>query len=804
MPTFIEDLRYATRALRRSRAFALVAILSLGLGIGAASSLFSVVYGVLIRSLPFEEPERLVRIYTVSASERRRDLNLSPANFASLREENRSLTDVVVYGETEVTLTGAGDPQKLRASQVSAGFFEVLGVQPALGRPFRPEENEAGNDRVAILSDALWRRLFQEHAQVTGAMITLDGVPRHVIGVMPVGFAFPEGTEIWVPREYTESFSASSTTGRAGGWLAAIGRLRPGVTRSDAAADLRSAGLRLESSFPATNTGVSFTVVPLRDQIVGDVRAPLLVLLGAVGLVLLIVCANVAGLLLARGATRRGEMAIRVALGASRGRLVRQLLTEALVLATLGGGLGILLAIFGTDALVAARPEGLPRLEEIRLDRPVLAFTICLTILTGLLVGLLPALRASRGVLAGTLREGGGRLVGRNTTRVRDGLVIGELALAVILLAGAGLLIRSFVSLTGVEPGFRAEGAVHFEVELPSVAYTTDASVTAFHDRLLERIGRLRITEAVGAVSRLPLSGRLNTSFQVVGLAPAEPGQQQYVETRSATPGYFEAIGIPLLRGRAIEEGDRESSVPVVVISESAAQRHFAGGDPIGQQIVVSTLEEPRTIVGVVGDVRHLGLDQQAAPHAYFPFAQVPRRSMSVVVRAARDRDAIASAVRNEIRELDPLLPPPQVRWVGDIIGQSVARSRFVTTLLGAFAAVALVLSAMGIFGLLSYTVAQRTREFGIRLALGARSADVLGMVMRRALVMAGIGLGAGLVGALVLTRFVRGVLYGVSPTDPVTLVLVIVVLIGTVLLASLVPARRAAAVQPTEALRYE
>ena len=804
MASVVEDLRYATRALKRSPAFALVAILSLGLGIGAASALFSVVYGVLLRSLPFEEPDRLVRVYTVSTSERRSDLNLSPANFMSLREESRAFDDLVTYGTTEMTLTGIGDPQKLQAGRVSAGFFEVLGVQPLLGRPFRREENAPGNDRVAILSHALWQRLYQGNPRAVGGTITLDGVAREVIGVMPAGFTFPEGTVLWTPREYTESFSASATTGRAGGWLAAIGRLRPGVSRADAAADLRSSGLRLESSFPATNTGVSFTAVPLHDQIVGEVKTPLLVLLGAVGLVLLIVCANVAGLLLARGATRRGEMAIRVALGASRGRLVRQLLTEALVLAALGGGLGVLIAILGTDALLAARPEGLPRLEDIRLDQPVLAFTIGVTILTGLLVGLLPALRASRGVLAGTLREGGGRLAGRNTTRLRDGLVVGELALAVVLLAGAGLLIRSFLSLTGVEPGFRAEGAVHFEVELPSATYTTDASVSAFYDQLADRIDGLPGTEAVGAVSRLPLSGRLNTSFQIVGQPPAEPGQQRYIETRSATPGYFKSIGIPLLRGRGIEDRDREGSVPVAVISESTVQRHFGGADPIGQQIRVSILDDPRTVVGVVGDVRHLGLDQEAAPHAYFPLAQVPRQAMSVVVRAAGDRDAIAAAVRNEVRGLDPLLPPPQVRSVDEIVGESVARSRFVTTLLGAFAAVALALSAIGIFGLLSYTVAQRTREFGIRLALGARSSDVLGMVMRRALIMAGIGLGAGLVGALLLTRFVRSVLHGVSPTDPVTLGLVIILLVATVLLASVIPARRAAAVQPTEALRYE
>jgi putative ABC transport system permease protein len=389
-------------------------------------------------------------------------------------------------------------------------------------------------------------------------------------------------------------------------------------------------------------------------------------------------------------------------------------------------------------------------------------------------------------------------------TRLRDGLVVAELALAVVLLAGAGLLVRSFLNLTGVEPGFRPEGAVHFEVELPSSAYASDAAIRSFHDRLVERLGGLPGAEAVGAVSRLPLAGRLNSSFEIIGERSAEPGQQRYIETRSATPGYFESIGIPLLHGRAISETDREGSVPVAVISQSTVQRHFAGTDPIGRQIRVSILEEPRTIVGVVGDVRHLGLDQQAVPHVYFPLAQVPRRAMNVVVRAAGDREVLASAIRNEIRELDPLLPPPPVRPLGDIVGESVARSRFVTTLLGVFAAVALVLAAIGIFGLLSYTVAQRTREFGIRLALGARSADVLGMVVRRALIMAGIGLGAGLAGALLLTRFVRSVLYGVSPADPMTLALVILVLVATVVLASLVPARRAAAVQPTEALRYE
>jgi predicted permease len=801
----LQDLVYAVRSLRRSPAFALVAVLTLGLGIGATSSLFGVVYGVLLRSLPFEDPERLVRVYTVSSSEKRRDLDLSPANFMSLREESRAFTDVAVYGEGEMTLTGSGEPRRLAVSQVSAGFFELLGVRPALGRNFLPEENRPGDDRVAILGHGLWQRTFGRDPRILGRAITVDGIPRTVVGVMPPGFAFPEGRDLWIPRAYTQSFSASSATGRGGGWLATIGRLRPGTSQVEAEAELRAVGHRLQEAFPKSNTGVSFTIVPLRDQMVGEVRTPLLLLLGAVGLVLLIVCANVAGLLLARAATRQGEIAIRAAIGASRGRLLRQLLTESVVLSMLGGAVGLLVAAWSTEALAAARPEALPRWQDVRVDWVVLTFAVGLTLAVGFLVGLVPAIRATRGALAESLRQvGRGGAAMRSASRWRDGLVVAELALAVVLLSGAGLLLRSLLNLTGVDPGFRADRVLSFAVELPGSSYRTDQSIRSLYERLTERLAAVPGTESVGAVSRLPLSGRLNTSFDVVGQRARAPGEEQYIETRSATPEYFRAMGIPLLRGRGIEEGDREGTIPVAVISESAAGRHFGGADPVGQRIRVSTLEAPRTIVGVVGDVRHLGLDRDPAPHVYFPLAQVPRRSMHVIVRTVTDPRTLAGPIRAELRALDPALSAAEFRPLEGIVAESLARPRFVSTLLGLFAVVALALAALGLFGLLSYAVAQRTREIGIRIALGARAGEVLQMILRRALRLAAAGIGLGLVGALALTRFVSGVLYGVEPTDPVTLVTVVALLGGTVLAASLIPARRAASVDPVVALRQE
>lgn len=812
MGTLLQDLRYAIRTLRKSPGFSLVAVFTLALGIGATSAIFSVIHGVLLRPLPFPEPERLVQIHTLIRGEERGDRGLSPPNFVSLAEQSRAFDAMAAVLTGDHTLSGVGEVRAVESARVSAAFFDVMGVRPVLGRWLLPGENQPGNDRVVVLSYGLWHRAFGGDARVLEQAILLDGVSHAIVGVMPPEFSYPAGRELWVPLSYGSRFSATTADGRKSNtWLPVVARLRAGMTLEQGLAELRALGESLERVFPAANSGVSFTATPLRDEIVGEVKAPLLLLFGAVGFVLLIACANIVGLLLARAATREGELAVRVALGASRGRLIRQLLTEALVLGLGGGILGLLLAFWVTTALVAMLPEGIPRMDSIRVDGVVLAFTLGIALGASLLAGLVPAFRATDMGISGTLHGGGrGGAVSVRSHRLRGGVVVAQVALAVLLLIGAGLLLRSFARLIAVDPGFRTERVLSFRVDLPTASYESGDEVRAFYSRMLEQVRGLSGVDMAGAVFRLPIAqGSFSSRFDIQGRANAE-GAEPTIGVLSVTPGYFGALGVPLLRGRGISEQDRAGTVPVVVINQAAADRFFAGEDPVGRQLIqfsydpVEEAAEAFTIVGVVGNVRGQALNEAPEPEAFFAHAQVPLPAMSVVVRTTSDPLALSAAIRRELSVLDPGLAAPEFRTMDRVIAESVARPRFVAMLLSLFAAVALTLATVGIFGLLSYTVAQRTREIGVRIALGARPSEVVTMIVQRALVLAAVGVALGTAGALILTRLLESQLFGVTARDPVTFAVAVSLLLGTACLASLVPARRAAAVDPMTALRHE
>jgi putative ABC transport system permease protein len=804
MPTLLHDLQHAARGLRRNPGFTAAAVVTLALGIAATTTLFSVVHGVLLRSLPFPEPDRLVRLHETDRAGD--ELNsVAPPNFASLRQLNRVFTDIALYSGRLETLTGTGEPQELDGVEVSAGFFELLGVSPILGRTFGVNENQPGQDAVAVLSHGAWQRLFGADPAVLGRSIVLHGRPREVVGVMPSGFDFPDGHEVWVPIEFTERFSTDHAGNRRSRYHNGLARLRPGVTPEQANAELTTIAERLEAEFPEGNTDVRFAVTPLLESVVGGMRLPLVVSFAAVCLVLLIACANVAGLLLARAASRRGELALRAALGASPGRLVRELVSESLLLATVAGALGCFSAWWAVEALVTVQPAGLPRVEDIRLDAPVLAFAVGLTLLTGLLAGLVPAVRATRGALSGAMREGGrGDVNARGANRVRGWLVMGEIALAVVLLVGAGLLLRSLLALASVETGFRSEQVLTFRVAPPAAFYDSEDAVRGYYDRLFERISSLPGVASAAAVSRLPIGQTVfEYRIELEGMEPPPVGEDRAIRTRFVTPAYFEAMGIPVRRGRGFSEHDR-GAYPVAIVNEAAARRYYPGQDPLGRRIqATANTRVGGEIVGIVGNARQ-AVHEEPQPEMYVPHAQFASRFMTVVVRTAGDPLAIAGPIRRELQALDADVPIPAFRTLDEVVSNSVARPRFLATIVGAFAGMALIIAATGVFGLLSFAVARQTREIGIRMALGARQHEVLGAVLRHGLLLSGAGLALGIGAALILTRLLQTLLYGVSPADPATLVLVGVVLGATALLASYLPARRAARVDPIVALRNE
>jgi predicted permease len=800
-----QDFVYALKRLRSAPGFTLVAVATLALGIGATGALFSVVNGVLLRPLPYPEPEGLVRVAAVY--EGRRVAVMSPLNFLDTAAAARSFEHLAAFDQGGYTLTGRGEPVRLDGAEVSAPFFELLRVPPFLGRGFRAEENEPSRSKVVVLGHGLWRERFGGDPAVVGKDVTIDGEPRTVMGVAPAGFSFPDESQLWLPLAYDEVFRVKS---RGAWYLNVIGRLRPGVALPVARAELETIATRLEREHPDQNEKLGMTAVGLQDDMVGGVRLALLVLLGAVGFVLLIACVNVANLLLARLSARETELAVRTAIGAGRWRLARQLLTEALVLGLAGGAAGLMVAVWGTRLLLELQPGDLPRAAEVGVDWSVAGFAAGVSILASLLFGSVPALRASRRDPGDALREAGRGLHG-GQGRLGPGLVVAEVALAVTLLVGAGLLIRSFVQLRRVDPGFQTASALTFRISLPESSYSEEARRSAFYQDLVERLSALPGVRAAGATAGLPLSGvRFNLSFEVEGRPKLSPAQQPSMEIRVVSPEYFEAIGMPVLAGRGFTPQDVDGAPPVMVLSRSAVRRFFPGEDALGKSITLGWRRpagRPNaggTVVGIVGDVKDRGLAEEHPPEAYLAHAQLPLLNMDLVLRAATDPMASAAAAIKTVHGLDPELPVTRVRTLEQIVSRSIATPRFYAQLLAFFAASALLLAALGVFGVLSYAVSRRSREIGVRVALGARPGDVLRMVLGQALRLAALGLLLGAVAAAALSRALVSLLFELSPTDPATFAAVALVLAGAALLAATLPARRAARLDPLQALRSE
>ena len=808
MDTLAQDFRYAFRRLARSPGFAAVVILTLGLGIGANSAIFSVVNAVLFRSLPFPEPERLVRLFQME--EVGAYGPFTPMNFLDVQDGAKSLESAAAYTSAGFTLTGQGEPERLEGIEVSANFFDVLRVRPAIGRGFVAEENQVGRTRVAVISHSLWARRFNSDSGVIGRSVSLNAEPHTVIGVLPEGFSYPTRRDVWTPLEYDTQFTQQS---RGAWYLSVIARLKPGATVERAASEVAAIGKRLEAEYPATNLKVMMTALGLHSYLTGDIKPKLLVLLAAVGLVLLIACANVANLLLARAAAREGEIAVRAALGAGRGRLVRQLLTESVVLAIAGGALGLVLAVVGTRFLLSLEPAGIPRLDAVGVDGTVIGFTAAIALLTGVVFGMIPAAQATRGDLVSSLKEGGkGALAARRAGRMREGLVVAEIALAVMLLAGAGLLMRSFARLQDVDPGFEASSALTFRVALPPATYDTEEKRKQFYDGMLERMRALPGVKTAGAISLLPLSGggAFMITFTVEGQTPPRPGEEPAMQVRVVTPDFFQAMGIPQLRGRVFTPADDAAGTPVVMLSEAAVQRYFANENPIGKRITLGWGRGPNRprvggeVIGVVRSVKQFGLDAESQPEIYVPHAQQPVGGMTFVLRTAVPPLSLSDAVRREVHAIDASLPVVGLEALDAVVASSISQPRFYMLLLVIFAAVALLLASIGIFGVVSYTVAQRTREVGIRIALGASRERVLRMVLGSAMRLALSGVVVGVVAAVALSRTLESLLFDLSPTDPLTYVAVALGLTGVALAASYLPAWRAARVDPVEALRAE
>ncbi len=804
--------------LMKSPGFTFVAVLVLALGIGANSAIFSVVNAVLLKSLPYDHPERLALVWETNPKVQIGSdlLPVSAGNFTDWRNQNESFESMSLVSGANYNLTGTDKPEQLSGAQVSASFFKLLGVEPAAGRTFTEEEDRPDQNRVVVVSHSLWQSRWAGDPNIIGKTLMLDGNTYTIIAVMPKGFNYPKATdlpayfqlppqtELWTPIALT-SRQISSRGNHNYGVLA---RLKPEVSIERAQSEMTSVSQNIEQQYPQL-AGWGVKVVSLEEQSVGDIRLILLVLLGAVGFVLLIACANVANLLLARAASRQKEIAIRTALGASRLQIIRQLLTESLLLALVGGGLGMLIAVWGIDALLALSPGNLPRMDEVRVDGAVAGFTFAVSLLTGMIFGLAPAVQVSKANLNEFLKEGArGSTGGSRANRVRSLLVISEVALSLVLLIGAGLMIRSFMQLMNVSPGFNPQNVLTMQIFLPQTKYSRGADQAAFFKQVINRVEALPGVETVGAITHLPLSGMEESgNFSI----ESRPSQSFDVGTtadmRAISPNYFRSMGIPILRGRDFSETDGEQSVPVAIISESMASRFFPGEDPLGQRIKrgSSTAEFPwATIVGIAADVKHSALEKQSRPHLYFSYPQSPFGYMALVVRASASPESLSVAAQSAVFAVDKDQPVVNVKTMEQYLSTAVAARRFNMTLLAAFAVVAMVLATVGIYGVISYTVTQRTHEIGIRMALGAAQRDVLKLVFGQAIRLAVIGVVIGVAAAFALTRVMSSLLFGVTATDPLTFVAIPLLLAGVALGACFVPARRATKVDPMVALRYE
>ncbi len=819
--TFWQDLRYGARMLFKQPLFTVVAVIALALGIGANSAIFSVVNGILLRPLPYDESDKLMAL-----SERGQQMDgmsISYPNFTDWKAQNQTFDQIAVYNRASYNLTGIGEPERLVAAQASAELFTVLKVNPAKGRVFTSDEDKPGGDPVVVLSYGLWQRRFGGDEKIVDQTISLNDRSYTVIGVMPQKFLFPSRVELWVPVAPLSDQESWKQRGNHPG-LYGVARLKPGVTVEQARADMDTVAEGLEQRYPDSNTGNRVTITPLIENYVRDIRPALWILLGAVGLVLLIACANVANLLLARATSRQKEIAVRLALGASRWRIIRQLLTESVLLSLIGGSIGLLLAQWGIDLILAISPNDIPRAREINLDIGVLAFTMGISFLTGLIFGIVPAIQATRFDVHETLKETGRGNSGRHQW-VRSSLVVVEIATTLVLLVGAGLLIRSFYQLQQVNPGFSYDSLLSFSVSLPQKKYAKDEQQINFFRQALQNIQALPGVKNVGMASGLPLGNNgWQTSFLVEGQPPPEPGKSPLMEACLASPDYFKAMGIKLVKGRYFTEQDNRSHVTeektrgktadeismaglnAMIIDEEFARRYWPNEEAVGKHIRLGGDKGPLIeVVGIVGRVKMEGLNTDSnRVQGYFPFFQVPASGMTVIIKSSIEPSQMVAAARQQILAVDPNQPVYEIRTMDEIKSESIASERLNLTLLSIFAGVALILALVGVYGVMSYAVTQRTHEIGIRMALGAQTGNVMKMVIANGMKMAFIGIVIGLGGAFALTRVMQNLLFGVSATDLLTFVSVPLILMGVALVACFVPALRATKVDPMIALRYE
>jgi predicted permease len=816
MKTLLLDLRYGLRMLWKSRNYTAVALIALALSIGANSTIFSAVNAVLINPLPYKEPDRLVSIWETDLK-RGGQISIAPANYVDSKDQNKVFEAMAAFALWSPNLIGENEPERIPGARVSASTFSLLGVQPLIGRFFSPEEEIQGKQFVVIISHGLWQRRFGSDPGIVGKAISLNGNKFTIVGVMPSYFQFPlsnmtrgwgdfpGSAELWVPLIFLNGLQ------RDNHYLAGIARLKPGITLGQAQMELDQINLRLGEQFPDTNYNVGMKLVPLREQVVGNVRQVLLILLGAVGFVLLIACVNVANLQIARAATRQKEIAIRMAIGASRWRIVRQLLAESILLAVIGGILGFILALWGIDILSTLSPAGVYGAEQMRIDFRVLFFTASVTILTGILFGLIPALQASRPDINQVIKEGGRSLTaGLGQQLFRNISVVSEIALALILLVGAGLMLKSFLGLQRVDTGFDSHNVLTFQVSLPQTKYHSQKQWAEFYKQVLDRIEKLPGIESAGAVSHLPLSGKDATfSFTIEGRLPLSRGEQPpAARVRAASSDYFRSMGIPLLKGRFITENDIDGKPNVAIISEQMANTYWPGEDPIGKRFSFNEDQQGkpvwREIIGMVKGVRHSGIEIEPGPQMYLPYQQICTDFMTFVVRTRSAPENMTSAVRGEISSVDKEQPVYNIKTMERLVFESISKQRFTMILLSVFSLIALILAAVGIYGVMSYAVSQRIQEIGIRMALGAQRSNILKLVIGKGMFLSLIGIAIGLPSAFGLTKLISSLLFNVSAADPATFLIISLLLAAVSLLACYIPARRAIKIDPIIALRYE